>query len=71
LDKENLQFLALQVATAARCLYKQLAYCDKTNIETQFLNDITRTIATIKPLICWLDRAPFQGNITSYYLFYL
>lgn len=64
LDKENLQFLALQVATTAQCLHNQLAhFVDKSKIETQILSDITRTIATIKPLIGWLDRAPFQGMV--------
>ncbi|XP_073811375.1 connector enhancer of ksr [Musca autumnalis] len=63
LDKENLQFMALHVATAARCLHRQLSMkTGETMIETQVLNDITRTIATIKPLICWLDRSPFQGQ---------
>lgn len=64
LDKENLQFLALQVATTAQCLHNQLAhFVDKSKIETQILSDITRTIATMKPLIGWLDRSPFQGTI--------
>lgn len=63
LDKENLQFMALHVATAARSLHSQLAsQCGATVIETQILSDITRTIATIKPLIGWLDRSPFQGQ---------
>lgn len=64
LEQENLQYLALHVATTAKCLHKQLAYCnDKSLIETQILNDITRAIATIKPLIGWLDRSPFQGQL--------
>lgn len=63
LDKENLQFLALRVATTAQCLCNQLAHSDdKSKIETQILSDITRMIATIKPLIGWLDRTPFQGT---------
>ncbi len=69
LDKENLQFLALQVATTAQCLHNQLShFVDKSKIETQILSDITRTIATIKPLIGWLDRSPFQG--THFYTFF-
>lgn len=63
LEKENLQFLALRVATTAKNLHHQLAhYTDKSKIETQILNDITRAIATIKPLVAWLDRSPFQGK---------
>lgn len=66
LDKENLQFLALHVATTAQCLHSSLAHFDdKSKIETQILSDITRTIATMKPLIGWLDRSPFQGNFMS------
>lgn len=66
LDKENLQFLALQVATTAQCLHNELShFVDKSKIETQILSDITRTIATMKPLIGWLDRSPFQGTQQS------
>lgn len=61
-EKENLQYLALRVATTAKNLHHQLAHhTDKSKIETQILNDITRAIATIKPLVGWLDRSPFQG----------
>ncbi|XP_055598438.1 uncharacterized protein LOC129748015 isoform X1 [Uranotaenia lowii] len=62
LDKENLQFLALHVACAARSLCKQLEYSDQTKLETQILKDITRTVAVVKPLIGWLDRKPFRGQ---------
>lgn len=65
LEKENLQFLALRVATTAKNLHHQLAKLDKSKIETQILNDITRAIATIKPLVAWLDRSPFQGKSKS------
>jgi connector enhancer of kinase suppressor of Ras 2 len=52
------------LATASKNLYKQLLFhVEKKKLETQILKDITRTIATIKPLISWLDRAPFQGKI--------
>ncbi|XP_067631026.1 uncharacterized protein cnk [Eurosta solidaginis] len=64
LDKENLQFMALHVATAAHSLHRQLVtHSDSSKLETQILCDITRTIATIKPLIGWLERAPFQGQV--------
>lgn len=62
LDKENLQFLALHVATASQCLHNQLDIKDKSTLETQILSDVTRTIATIKPLIGWLDRSPFHSK---------
>lgn len=60
LEKENLQFLALRVATTAKNLHHQLLK-SKSKVETQILNDITRAIATIKPLVGWLDRSPFRG----------
>lgn len=63
LDKENLQYLALQVSTAARCLYKQLEQNRENEaLDTDALMDITRTLAKIKTLICWLDRPPFKGH---------
>lgn len=66
LDKENLQFLALHVASASQSLSKQLKYSDQTKLETQILKDITRTVAALKPLIGWLDRVPFRGT-TSFW----
>lgn len=55
--------MALHVATAARSLHRQLSLkSGHTMIETQLLNDITRSISTIKPLVGWLDRSPFQGQ---------
>lgn len=63
LDKENLQFLALHVATASQSLHNQLdKFNDKSTLETQILSDVKRTIATIKPLIGWLDRSPFHSK---------
>lgn len=64
LDKENLQFIALQVATAAKCLHNELCQLDgASRISTQILSDTARTISTIKPLLGWLDRAPFYSKI--------
>lgn len=65
MQQENLQFLALQVASTATNLHKLLYYFNKSSIETQILNDITHTIATIKPLVFWLNRSPFQGIVTN------
>lgn len=62
MEKENLQYLALQVASTATNLHKLLFYFNESSIETQILNDITHTIAMIKPLVFWLDRSPFQGK---------
>lgn len=55
--------MALQVATASRNLYKQLERNRETEtLDTDALMDITRTLAKIKPLICWLDHPPFKGQ---------
>lgn len=69
IDKENLQFIALQVATTSQCLYNQLCQLDAASrIDTQILNDAARTISTIKPLLGWLDRAPFYSMILIFLL---
>lgn len=72
LDKENLQFLALQVATTSQCLYNQLCQLDGaiSRIDTQILSDAAKTISTIKPLLGWLDRSPFY-SMCFFLLFYL
>lgn len=63
MDKENLQYLALQVATCAHSLYRQLSRVDdEEKIETSFLKDITRLIANIKKLVHWIDKPPFAGQ---------
>lgn len=70
LDKENLQFIALQVATTSQCLYNQLCQLDgASRIGTQILNDAARTISMIKPLLGWLDRTPFYSEITKFEFF--
>ncbi|KAH8301768.1 hypothetical protein KR059_011406 [Drosophila kikkawai] len=62
LKNDNLQFMALHVATAARNLHRELAknHADSTKIDTRILHDITRTIATLKPLVGSLERTPFR-----------
>ncbi|XP_026840740.1 uncharacterized protein LOC6590867 [Drosophila persimilis] len=64
LKNDNLQFMALHVATAARNLHRELAknHADSTKIDTRTLHDITRTIATLKPLVGSLERSPFRGQ---------
>lgn len=58
-----MQFLALHVATASDCLYRQLQKAEpKKLLETHILNDITRILVHLKPLVSWLDRSPFQGQ---------
>ncbi|XP_017049543.1 uncharacterized protein LOC108093779 [Drosophila ficusphila] len=62
LKNDNLQFMALHVATAARNLHRELAknHAESTKIDTRILHDITRTIATLKPLVGSLERTPFR-----------
>lgn len=64
LKNDNLQFMALHVGTAARNLHRELAknHADSTKIDTRTLHDITRTIATLKPLIGNLERSPFRNQ---------
>ncbi|RZC38913.1 uncharacterized protein BDFB_001973 [Asbolus verrucosus] len=64
LDKENLQTLALKVSCASNSLYKELLLVDDdcTVVSTQTMSDVHNIIMTIKPLVCWLDRAPFAGD---------
>ncbi|EDV36758.1 uncharacterized protein Dana_GF11787 [Drosophila ananassae] len=62
LKNDNLQFMAMHVGTAARNLHRELAknHADSTKIDTRILHDITRMIATLKPLVSSLERAPFR-----------
>ncbi|KAH8280233.1 hypothetical protein KR018_000355 [Drosophila ironensis] len=62
LKNDNLQFMAMHVGTAARNLHRELAknHANSTKIDTCILHDITRMIATLKPLVSSLERAPFR-----------
>ncbi|EFA03078.1 uncharacterized protein cnk [Tribolium castaneum] len=64
LDKENLQMLALKVSCASNSLYKELLLVDDNCpiVSPQMMSDVHNIIMTIKPLVCWLDRAPFLGD---------
>ncbi|XP_044267654.1 uncharacterized protein LOC123013286 [Tribolium madens] len=64
LDKENLQMLALKVSCASNSLYKELLLVDDDCpiVSPQMMSDVHNIIMTIKPLVCWLDRAPFLGD---------
>ncbi|KAH8297107.1 hypothetical protein KR044_004926 [Drosophila immigrans] len=64
LKNDNLQFMALHVGTAARNLHRELAknHPDSTKIDTRTLHDISRTIATVKPLIGNLKGSPFRSQ---------
>lgn len=64
LDKENLQSLALKLSCAARSVFKELLIVDDDGegVPTQILSDVHTIISAIKPLTCWMDRAPFTGD---------
>ncbi|KAH1014052.1 hypothetical protein HUJ04_002948 [Dendroctonus ponderosae] len=64
LDKENLQMLALKLSCTANSLYKELLLIDEKcdSLKTQVMSDVHNIIAAAKPLVLWLDRAPFTGD---------
>lgn len=60
IQRENIQMLAMRLSVAATSLYRELrSHHDGRQLETQTLSDVARMIATVKPLVCWLDRSPF------------
>lgn len=62
LDHENLQLLALRVSCLAHSLYRELWNCSPV-VSTQILSDVATIIKAVKPLVCWLDRPPFSGQL--------
>lgn len=62
LEKENLQYLSMQVSTISTSLYKLLSYDPEMKLGTNILSDVTRALSKVKTLIGWLDRYPFQGK---------
>ncbi|KAK9870665.1 hypothetical protein WA026_008227 [Henosepilachna vigintioctopunctata] len=64
LDKENLQTLALKLSCVANSLYRELLTVqdDCRPFKSQTLSDVHNIISAVKPLVCWLDRAPFAGD---------
>ncbi|XP_018897509.2 uncharacterized protein cnk [Bemisia tabaci] len=65
LDRENLQLLALRLSCAAHSLHNELnrTQPNSTLLSTQTLADVANIVTTIKPLVCWLDRPPFSGQV--------
>lgn len=63
LDRENLQFLALQVATISTSLNRKLLRNSELNVvNVDVLTDVAIAVSKVKVLIGWLDRYPFQGH---------
>ncbi|KAG6801415.1 hypothetical protein HZU73_03536 [Apis mellifera caucasica] len=64
LDRENLQLLALRLSCQAHSLQNELfRQTDSKPVTTQTLSDVASVIMAVKPLIRWLDRPPFSGQL--------
>ncbi|KAI5712963.1 hypothetical protein M8J76_014220 [Diaphorina citri] len=63
LDHENLQLLALRVSCLAHSLHRELWNYSSPVVSTQTLSDVATIIKAVKPLVCWLDRPPFSGQL--------
>lgn len=63
LDHENLQLLALRVSCLAHSLQRELQWNNLPGVSTQTLSDVATLIKAVKPLVCWLDRPPFSGQL--------
>ncbi|OXU26706.1 hypothetical protein TSAR_000117 [Trichomalopsis sarcophagae] len=64
LDRENLQLLAMRLSCQAHSLYNELSrQTDSKPVTTQTLSDVVAIITAVKPLVRWLDRPPFSGQL--------
>ncbi|XP_076172274.1 connector enhancer of ksr isoform X2 [Ptiloglossa arizonensis] len=64
LDRENLQLLALRLSCQAHSLQNELSrQTDSKPVTTQTLSDVASVITAVKPLVRWLDRPPFSGQL--------
>ncbi|XP_050474912.1 uncharacterized protein LOC126865973 isoform X2 [Bombus huntii] len=64
LDRENLQLLALRLSCQAHSLQNELSHqTDSKPVTTQTLSDVASVIMAVKPLVRWLDRPPFSGQL--------
>ncbi|XP_015436099.1 PREDICTED: LOW QUALITY PROTEIN: uncharacterized protein LOC107191550 [Dufourea novaeangliae] len=64
LDRENLQLLALRLSCQAHSLQNELSReTDSKPVTTQTLSDVASVITAVKPLVRWLDRPPFSGQL--------
>ncbi len=69
LDRENLQQLAMHLGCKARSLFNELrtpvpAQSDgkSEQVTTSTLAAVADIIDSVKDLVSWLDRAPFEGH---------
>ncbi|KAL1131482.1 hypothetical protein AAG570_011099 [Ranatra chinensis] len=65
LDRENLQFLAMRLSCLTHSLHNELSHShtDSQRLSTQILADIANIVTAVKPLIAWLDRPGFSGEL--------
>ncbi|EFN72679.1 Connector enhancer of kinase suppressor of ras 3 [Camponotus floridanus] len=64
LDRENLQLLALRLSCQAHSLHNELSrQTDSKPVTTQTLSDVASVVMAVKPLVRWLDRPPFCGQL--------
>ncbi|XP_058790907.1 uncharacterized protein LOC131664065 isoform X2 [Phymastichus coffea] len=64
LDRENLQLLAMRLSCQAHSLFNELSrQTDSKPVTTQTLSDVVAIIMAVKPLVRWLDRPPFSGQL--------
>lgn len=64
LDRENLQLLAMRLSCQAHSLHNELSrQTDSKPVTTQTLSDVVAIITAVKPLVRWLDRPPFSGQL--------
>ncbi|XP_015591697.1 uncharacterized protein LOC107266083 isoform X2 [Cephus cinctus] len=64
LDRENLQLLALRLSCQAHSLHNELSrQTDSKPVMTQTLSDVASVMTAVKPLVRWLDRPPFSGQL--------
>ena len=69
LDRENLQYLAMQLGCKARSLYNELHASIPTSTGGKTEQVTTATLAavadindSVKDVVSWLDRTPFEGH---------
>ncbi|XP_014260560.1 connector enhancer of kinase suppressor of ras 2 isoform X2 [Cimex lectularius] len=65
LDRENLQLLAMRLSCLAHSLHNELchSHTEMERLSTQILADIATIVTNVKPLIAWLDRPGFSGQL--------
>ncbi|XP_015121433.1 uncharacterized protein LOC107044159 isoform X2 [Diachasma alloeum] len=64
LDRENLQLLALRLSCQAHSLHNELSrQTDSKPVTTQTLSDVVGVVTSVKPLVRWLDKPPFSGQL--------